>query len=612
MSTPQQKNWQILPKISEKIIKQYPEYSQVVLQLLVNREIISSQSLSRFNYSEARRAGDCDGAEIEKFLNPDYEKYSHDPFLFKDMEKAVKLIIKHIKEQSKIIVYGDYDADGVTASAVLVETLTALKAKVDVYIPDRVSEGYGLNKKAIDKFKKNKVKLVITVDGGIRNKEEIEYAKNLGLDIVVTDHHVAPASAEATAGKPENADELPDCLIINPILNNEKYPYKYLAGVGVAFKLAMALISKSTLPKAGKQKLEEKVLDLAAIGTVADCVSLLGENRVLVKKGLEVLNNTKRIGLQELINVAQINNKVLEAWNIGFQIAPRLNAAGRMEHANTAFELLITKDRQEAAALARRLNDKNIERQKITEKIVEYCVEIVEKEFGDDKILILISPKDKSRCKVRDKEPWPEGVVGLVAGRLCERYSRPVLAITRANSEFKGSGRSIDEFNIVKSIEQAKEFLKNFGGHAAACGLSLKDEKDLEGFIKKIKQIANDKLKNADLRPKISIDAEFDLSEINEKLIKEIEKFAPFGESNPRPKLVSYNAEIRDIVTMGIDGRHIKFRINGFWAVAFGAAERWRDLRINDKIDIVYYAEINEFNGRREVQLKVVDIQKCV
>lgn len=593
MSTTQQKNWHILPKISDTsppapLLNRRGEYSEVVLQLLYNR-------------------GFTEKNEIEQFLNPDYKKYAHDPFLFARMNEAVNLIIKHIKKQNKIVVYGDYDADGVTSSAVLFETFSTLKAKVDVYIPDRVSEGYGLNKKAIDKLKEAGAKLIITVDNGIRGKDEVKYAKSAGMEIVITDHHPAP----------EDADELPDCLIINPIVENEKYPFKYLAGVGVAFKLAKALISKSTLFEDDKKKLEQKILDLVAIGTVADCVSLLGENRVLVKKGLEVLNNTKRVGLKELINIAQISNKVLEAWNIGFQIAPRLNAAGRMDHANTAFELLATKNKSEAVSIARRLNDKNIERQKVTDEIIENAYEQIKDDV--DNIIICVCPNELEKI-------WNEGVIGLVAGRICEKYYRPTLIITKTGETLKGSGRSIDEFNIIKAVEECGGYLEKFGGHAAACGFSLLGN-NLDKFIEKIKRIADKKLKDIDLKPKIVIDTELDLSEVNEKFIKDLEKFAPFGENNPRPKFVSRGVQIKDIVSMGINGQHVKFKLateevellrlqsnrsssTSFWAVAFGQAEKWQELRIGDKIDIVYYAEMNEFNGKRKAQLKVVDI-KC-
>lgn len=581
MSTSQAKNWLILPKIDSEFIEKYPEYSRVVLQLLYNRGLKEKE-------------------EIEAFLNPDCAENGYDPFLFQNMRAALELIVKHIKKGDFIVVYGDFDADGVTASAILAETLSTLKANVDVYIPDRASEGYGLNNQAIDLLAQAGAKLIITVDNGIRGKDEVEYAKSLGIDVIITDHH-QPS---------EDESELPDCLIINPMAKGEKYPFKYLAGVGVAFKLAKALIGEAKLEESVKKKLEENILDLAAIGTVADCVTVLGENRIIIKEGLKIINKQNRVGLDELIKQAQVNGRI-DAWNIGWQIAPRLNAAGRLEHANTAFELLTTKNKQEAQAIAARLNGKNIERQKITNEIAEYCKQVVEKELGDDKILILADP-----AIISGTNSWPEGVIGLVAGRLCEQYNRPVLVITEGHGEIKGSGRSIEEFNIIKALEEIKEFFLRFGGHAQACGFTLKSKDNLPDFIKKMKRIADAILKDIDLRPRVVVEAELDLEEVSEELIKDMEKFAPFGEDNERPRFASRNAVIRDIMTMGIDGRHVKFRMGntqagGFWAVAFNQAETWQDLRIGDKVDIVYYAEMNEFNGRREAQLKVVDIKKC-
>ncbi|MFH1523102.1 MAG: single-stranded-DNA-specific exonuclease RecJ [Patescibacteria group bacterium] len=566
------KVWQVMPKISENLRKKYPEINQVVLQLLFNRGITKKD-------------------EIEKFLNPSNNDL-HDPFLFIDMERAVKLIIKHIKAQNKIVIYGDYDADGVTAAALLYEVLEILKAKVDVYIPDRVSEGYGLNKKAIDEITKKGTKLIITVDGGIRNKEEVEQAKIKGVEVVITDHHPPP----------ESKKDYPDCLIIDSLTKREEYPFKKLAGVGVAFKLAIAIVSKSKLSKKDKKKIEEKVLDLVAIGTIADCVSLTGENRILVKRGLDFLNNTKRLGLKELIEVAQIKRENLDAWNVGWQIGPRLNAAGRMEHANTAYELLITKNKGKAEVLARRLNDRNIERQSITEEIVEK----IEKQINlkkDDKIIIGVCPKED--------EAWNEGVVGLVAGRICEKYYLPTLIITKAEGGYKGSGRSIDEFNLAIAVEDSEELLDKYGGHPAACGFCL-EKKNLGKFIERIKKYANKKLAGIDLRPKLEIDSELEFSEINNELVEAIEKFEPFGEGNPRQKFVSRNILIRDVINMGIDSQHVKFRLdNGLWALAFGQAENYKDLKIGDKVDIVYYVEENRFNGKVNLQLKIIDIKNC-
>lgn len=575
--TSQQKKWLVMPEISEEIIKKNPDIKRIVLQLLYNRGLKERE-------------------EIDLFLEPDYASHTNSPLLFANMAKAVDLVVRNIKEKNKIIIYGDYDADGVTSSAVLYDILSIFKASADVYIPDRVSEGYGLNKEAIDDFVKNNVKLIITVDGGIRNKDEVNYALKNKIDVIITDHHVPP----------EDKANLPDCLIINPLVKGEKYPFKYLSGVGVAFKLAKALILKSKLSEGDKQKLEDRILDLVAIGTIADCVSLLGENRVLVKKGMEIINNTKRVGLKELIKEANISSAKLDSWNIGFQIGPRLNAAGRMDHANTALELLITKNKDEAKTIARHLNNKNIERQEVTEEIVEEVYAQVELKSSKDKIIFAVSG---------NKDAWNEGVIGLVAGRISDKFYLPSLIITKTEDGYKGSGRSIKEFNIIEAVEECKELLNRYGGHPAACGFSL-EENNLEKFRDKITAIANRKLKDAGLQPQIKIEAEVGLEEINEDFLGLIDEFSPFGQNNERPKFLSRAVQVVDVVNMGMEGQHIKLKLKKnnsriINAIGFSQAEKWKDLKIGDIIDIVYYPEINEFNGRREAQIKIIDIKNC-
>jgi len=575
------KEWQVAPEISDKILKKYPEYNRVILQLLNNRGLKEKE-------------------EIKMFLEGKYED-AHDPLKFKDMKEAVDLAIKHVKAKNKILVYGDYDADGVTASVVLVETLKTLKANVDVYIPFRTTEGYGMNKNALDEAKEKGVKLVITVDTGIRNTDEVEYAKEIGLDVIITDHHAAP----------EEKKKWPKCLVINPNLEGEGYPFKYLAGVGVAFKFATAIIDRAKLGRDDKKKLEERILDLVAIGTITDLVVLREENRILVKKGLEILNKTKRVGVQELVSVSQLNNgKLLDTWNIGFQLGPRLNAAGRLDHANTAYELLITKDRVEAKRLAQALNNRNFERQMITEKITEEIIGALEKnqECLKDKIIIAVTGHGV------EKEAWNEGVVGLIAGRVAEKFYLPALVITvGSKGEFKGSGRSISEFNLIKAVEECSKFLYKYGGHPAACGFSL-EEKNLNSFMEAIRKIAKRELGKLELKPKIKIDAEIDLAEVDEKFIKELEKFAPFGPGNEKPKFVSKKILVMDIMRMGAQNQHIKLRVKSeesslIYAIGFGQSEQWKHLKIGDKIDIVYYPEINEYNGRRDAQLKIIDIK---
>jgi single-stranded-DNA-specific exonuclease len=575
-------HWELKLAISADFIRQLPEYNKIILQLLANRGITEKR-------------------EIELFFHPQEAKLS-DPFLFKDMRLAVELVVKHIKAQNLIVVYGDYDADGVTATAVLWEVLDILKAKADVYIPARISEGYGLNKKAIGELCKEEAKLIITVDNGIRNQAEVEYARRLGLDIIVTDHHEAPAEKK----------DWPNCLIINP--KADDYPLKMLAGVGVAFKLAQALITSSKLGQELKHKLEEKILDLVAVGTVADMVALTGENRRLVCRGLKVLNRRKRLGFKELIKVSQgqaREEKEIKAWQIGWQLAPRLNSAGRLDHANTAYELLVTKNKAEAVSIAKRLNEKNQKRQIITEEIFLAAKKIVVGADGHppllaDKILVVVCPdEDKA-----GEKSWPEGIMGLVAGRLCEEYWRPALVITKFKEEIKGSGRSIEKFNIIKAVEKLSQHLEKFGGHAAACGLTVKSEEDLAEFSRKIKELAAEELTGAELTPQIFIEAEIDLADINDELVETLEKFEPFGEENERPKFLSRGLVIMDKVSMGADAQHIKFRFGQFWAVAFGQAENFKDYKIGDRVDMVYYLEFNEFNGKRAVQMKIVDMKK--
>jgi len=571
------KVWQIASRAREEFFKKFPEYDRVILQLLYNRNLRDSEA-------------------IEFFLSGRYED-NFNPFLLSKMEEATALTIEHIKKGDKICVYGDYDADGMTASALLSEVLTTLRADCFVYIPDRSSEGYGLNREAIDKVIKKGAKLLITVDGGIRNKKEVEYAKQRGLEIIITDHH-APA---------EEAENLPECLIINPQVKGEKYPFKFLAGVGVAFKFSQALVEKSKLKSEQKEKILEKTLDLVAIGTVADCVTLFGENRLFLKKGLEVLNNTKRSGLKELIKAAKIEGRVLVAWNIGFQIGPRLNASSRMGSAGNAFNLLVTRDKAEAEKEAACLNDRNLRRQKETEELAAEVEEQIKKQLAE-KIIIGICP-EKSK-------PWNEGIIGLVAGRISEKYYKPALIITKAGKGYKGSGRSIEEFNLFKAIEEAGDFLGKHGGHPMACGFNLVAA-NLPAFTEKMKTIARRDLEKLELEAKLKIDCEISLAEASRTLFREIKKLAPFGQHNPEPKFLSENTQIKDIIKMGLNSRHIKFRFGpssdiragGVWGIGFGQAEDWRDFKIGDLVDIVYTLDENEYNGNTNLQLKLIDVK---
>lgn len=573
------KDWQYKVAITAEARAELRDYPDFQAQLLYNRGIVTSQA-------------------AKVFLHGNYTTDKYDPHLLANMDEAVRIIIEAVKAGELIVIYGDYDADGVTSAAVLYETLKLLKARVEVYIPDRVSEGYGMNREALAEIQKMGAQLVITVDNGIRSTAEVDYALSLGLKVVITDHHI-PA---------DDKSEWPKTTIVNPWTCTDCYPFSPLAGVGVAAKVATAIIAETKLDDDLKLKLEERILDLVALGTVADCVPLLGENRLLVKKGLEVINRRKRLGLNELIEVAKLDaNKNIDSWNIGFQLAPRLNAAGRINHANAAFELLTASDKSRAKELSSDLNTSNSYRQQITDELVKRA--ITDYEAGVSKNLIIaVSPAG---------EIWNEGVIGLAAGRLVEKYYRPALVITGENGHFKGSGRSIKELNLIGTLSEAGEFLEKFGGHKAACGFSISGEDNLQKFIIKMNELVDAKLAGLDLKPSLEVDMEIDLNIVSEDLIHEVEALAPFGEANPKPLFVSTGVKIVDLLKMGAEAQHLKLRLQQGespirTAIGFSVTKLWHDLRIGDTIDVVYYLEINDFNGRREPQLKIVDIKRTL
>ncbi|MEI8361091.1 MAG: single-stranded-DNA-specific exonuclease RecJ [bacterium] len=570
------KEWKIKTEINDEQLQSFSQFHPVIANLLIGRQI---------NTPEA--------AHI--FFHSSYAHNAEDPFLFSKMEEATVLVISCIKSAQPIVIYGDYDADGVTSSSVLYETLKLLKADVSIYIPDRVTEGYGMNIEAIKGLALKGTKLIITVDNGIRSKSEISFAQSLDLKVLLTDHHVPPA-----------AEDTPDCLIINPMMPNEGYPYKFLAGVGVAAKLAVAIIRKTKLDLDLKNRLEDRILDLVAIGTVADCVRLTGENRILVKKGLEIINNHKRLGLRELIKVSKINSaRPVDAWNLGFQIAPRLNAAGRVEHANAAFELLTCSDELEAQRLANSLNNNNLERQKITDEVVDYIDKNIVESESLHKIIIAVNPEGAV---------WNEGVIGLVAGRIAERNHKPTLVISGENNHYKGSGRSVENFNLIEALEACDKFLSKYGGHKAACGFSINGKENLEQFMLTLQEYCKNKIGGTLVGPTLVIDLALKLVDIDENLINKINAFSPFGEGNPQPIFASLKVELVDLNFMGQQNNHLKLKIRQdksvvYSAIAFNATDKWPNLKIGAMIDLAYNLDINEFNGRREVQLRIIDIK---
>ncbi|MFA6098579.1 MAG: single-stranded-DNA-specific exonuclease RecJ [Patescibacteria group bacterium] len=560
--------WQIAKPIPEEIKSKFPEISPVVLQLLFNRGLKSQGS-------------------IDEFLNPDYGQDIHDPFLFKDMPKAVKRIFQAIQNKEKITVHGDYDADGVCATVTLVTTLKALGGEVNVYIPHRMSEGYGMNLKTVNELAKNGTQLIITVDCGIANVEEVNSAREKGIDVIITDHH-------------EPQPELPQALaIINPRVPGDNYPYMDLAGVGVAFKLAEALVREDKNKKL-EPGFEKWLLDLVAIGTIGDCVSLVGENRTLVKYGMVVLKKTRRPGLHELIASTRFSLETLDSVSVAFGIVPRLNAAGRIDHANTAYELLMTNDIKVAKKVAMQLEETNKKRQQQTDKIVKESKKQIGK-IASQKILFA-NGKD-----------WTVGIVGLVAGRLADEYSRPVIIMGERDGEIVGSGRSIPAFDITKALIASRGLLERFGGHAAACGFTLK-KSNLEKFKKKMESLADKLINKEDMVKKFFIDCEAELSQIDWDLVVQLGNFGPFGEGNPSPHFIANRLEVVDLQKVGNDGKHLRLvlqqKSTTRKVIAFGFGNGWgNELKIGDMIDIIFEVSVNEWNGSKELQLKMNDLK---
>ncbi len=567
------KKWQVASVIDQNFINQFPEIPPLVLQLMHNRGLLTQEA-------------------IDEFLNPDYGQDIFDPFLFKDMAKATAEIFSAIEKKEKIAVYGDYDADGVCGSVILVEILQALGGEVDIYIPHREKEGYGLNLPAIKELANNGVKLIVTTDCGITNHSEVALANELGLRVIITDHH-------------HPAPELPAGLaVINPKVIGEKYPFAELAGVGVAYKLVQALIYKLKTQNSKlkiNEGFEKWLLDLVAIGTIADISPLLGENRTLVKYGLMVLNKTRRLGLKVLIEEASLTGE-LNTQNIAYQIAPRLNAAGRLNHANVVYKLLTTNSTKEARSLAQELNRTNQERQRLTDQIIAE----VKKQWGE------IKASHKILFAIGDD--WPVGVVGLVAGKLCEEFYRPVLVMTRLSGQITGSGRSIPEFNIIEALAKAHGLLMRFGGHAQACGFSIESEENLKKFKEKLTAVAGRELKDKDLTPRLDIDATIQLKEIDWEIFEQLEKFEPFGEDNKQPRFLASGEEVFNLQPVGSDGKHLRIFLKDetgkiYKTIGFCFGDWCQRLKIRDKIDLVFEVDVNEWNGNRELQFKIVDLK---
>ncbi len=518
-------------------------------------------------------------SDVDLFLNPSVSGL-HDPFLLEGISDGCKKILDAIKDSKSISIFGDYDVDGVASTALLLIVLQKLGGKVDFYIPHRLEDGYGLNKSGIDELKERGTDLIITVDCGINGVEEIEYARELGIEVMVTDHHL-----------PEK--ENPVDVKINPHLS-KTYPYKELAGVGVAFKLCQGLANMSDL----SMNFLLWNLDLVALGTVADIMPLTGENRVFTALGLKIMNENRRPGIVSLLDKARFKKGEIQSWHIAFLIAPRINALGRLEEAREAVELLSTYSKAEANLIAAKLENCNIERKKIQEKIYKEALEFLKLRSAKEKTGIVLS------CK-----GWHEGVIGIVASKIVEEFNRPTILIVEKDEICRGSGRSIPGFNITDSLNDLAVFLEEFGGHAQACGISIKKE-NISSFEKAFKERVMKKLGDEIRQKELLIDFPLSPNFVDEALVKSLKSLGPFGVGNPKPVFAALNVELAGVPSI-VGRNHLKFSVKDgnkcVSCIGFSLGDKLNLLRDNEKFSIAYSPFIDEWNGA--VSLKIHDIK---
>ncbi|WP_029187831.1 single-stranded-DNA-specific exonuclease RecJ [Streptococcus suis] len=511
--------------------------------------------------------------ELHTFLQPSLEDL-HDPYLLHDMDKAVERIRRAIEDYEQILIYGDYDADGMTSASILKETLEEMGAEVQVYLPNRFTDGYGPNQSVYKYFiEQQGISLIVTVDNGVAGHEAIAYAQEMGVDVVVTDHH----SMQET---------LPNAYaIVHPEHPDGNYPFKHLAGCGVAFKLACALL----------ETVHADLLDLVAIGTIADMVSLTDENRVMVKYGLSLLKQTERAGLQELIKIAGIDIDSIDEETVGFQLAPRLNALGRLDDPNPAIELLTGFDDEEAHQIALMIDSKNIERKDVVQAI-----------YDEAKTMLR---RDRP-VQVLAKEGWNPGVLGIVAGRLLEELQQPVIVLSIEDGKAKGSARSVEAVDIFKALKDHQDLFIAFGGHAGAAGMTLEVDKLEELALTLTDYIIENKL---DLSSKSSLvlDEELDLEELTLDTLKSFEKLAPYGMDNKKPIFYVKDFQVESARTMGQNNAHLKLRITkgaaGFDVVAFGKGNLALEFSQAKGLELAVTLSVNQWNGNTSLQLMLVD-----
>ena len=557
------KKWECY-EIDEKELKEFMQkynLNELLARVLLNKGITKKE-------------------DIDLFMSPTRKDF-HNPFLMPDMEITVNRILNAIDNNEKIIIYGDYDADGITSITVLKSFLEERGLEVDSYIPNRLDEGYGLNKEAIKKIFDDGHRLMITVDCGISGLDEVDYANSLGMEVLITDHH-------------EPAQNLPKALaVVDAKRKDNEYPFNQLAGVGVVFKLIQAISIKLNLDE--KEYL--KYLDIVCIGTISDIVPLVDENRVIAKLGLKLVNQTRNIGLKALLEV--VGFKEIDSTAISFGVAPRINACGRMGHEQIALDLFLSKDYENAKKLAIKLNEYNIERQTIEKRIFDEATEKIEKE------------EKNNACIIVGGEGWHHGIIGIVASKVTDMYFKPSILICFEENVGKGSGRSIPGFDLHEALMKCSDELEKFGGHAMAVGVTVAKDK-FDEFKAKLEEYA----KQCDIDkivPIINIDSEIQLKNIDIDSVRSLKMLEPFGEANKTPLFLFKNLKINSIRALS-EGKHLKltlkednFMIN---AIGFNMGDLSEKYLLDDKVDVVGNLEINSFNGNESIQIVMKDLRK--
>ncbi len=577
-----QKRWNILEAPPEEFIASCDGLHPAVARLLWHRNIRTPQ-------------------EIGAFLRPSFDEHAHDPFLFSQMEEAVARILSALEKGERIVVFGDYDADGLTGSATIITTLRQVREalypsaedRVGFYIPHRDKEGYGLQMSQAERFATDGTQLVITVDCGISCVAEVAHLRAHGVDVVIVDHH-------------QFGEVLPDAITIHPSIPGETYPFPLLAAVGVAWKVASALIMKARAMGANlPEGCEKWLLDLVAIATVTDIVPLIGENRVLERYGLMVLNKTRRPGLRALIGTSGLTLGAITARDIGFVIGPRLNAPSRMDHAGIGLELLTAEKDDDAFRLANELEALNRARQEATALMMREA---------DD---LLTSFPEDAALHVLWRDDWSPALVGLVAGRVADRFGVPVIAIGKHGGQWIGSGRSIPSYNITEAVKRAGEgILTRSGGHSQACGFAFTEDDALPIFADRLRQDAANLIDRSVLGPTMEIHADVGLREIDWKLLDDLACLEPYGAQNPAPVFIVRNAEVVSSSTVGKDGKHLRLLLRSSDSpprafIAFGFGHRVSETMHRTRLDVVCTISPSEWNGKRDIQCKVVDFRQA-